>query len=101
MRDLEETLRKYADLAVHVGLNLQRGQAPLVRCITESAYRAGARFVETLWGDEALQLARFRLAPPDSFDETSRWLGGVLLQHVEAGDAVLSIYANDPDLLKE
>ena len=118
MLDLEETLRTYADLTVHVGLNLQHGQrllvigplanggvsleaAPLVRRISESAYRAGASFVETLWGDEALQLTRFRLAPRESFDETSRWLGGALLQHVEAGDAVLSIYANDPDLLKD
>ena len=74
--------------------------APLVRKVTESAYRAGARYVEALWGDEALQLARFRHAPRDSFGEFSAWLPDALLKHAQAGDAVLSIYANDPDLLK-
>lgn len=118
MRDLELTLRSYADLAVKVGLNLQSGQrllvigplanggvsleaAPLVRLIAESAYRAGARLVEVLWGDQALQLARFRLAPDDSFGEFSRWLPDALVQHVDHGDAVLSVYANDPDQLKD
>jgi aminopeptidase len=117
MRDLADTLHAYADLTIRVGLNLQPGQrliiigplanggvsleaAPLVRSLAETAYRAGATLVETVWGDEALQLARFTLAPPDAFDATSRWLGPALLEHVQAGDAVLSIYANDPDLLE-
>jgi aminopeptidase len=75
--------------------------APLVRCVAESAYKAGAQFVETLWGDEALQLARFKCAPRDSFDQFSAWFPDALTQHVHAGHAVLSIYANDPDLLKD
>lgn len=117
MQNLEQVLRAYADLAVSVGLNLQPGQrlliigplanggvsfhaAPLVRRIAESAYRAGTRLVETLWGDEAMLNARFRHAPSDSFDETSRWLPDALAAHVEAGDAVLSVYANDPDQLR-
>lgn len=116
MRDA--MLRTYADLAIHVGLHLRAGQrlliigplanggvsleaAPLVRAITESAYRAGARTVEALWGDEAMQLSRLRLAPRDSLDEYSRWLPQALVEHVEAGDAVLSVYANDPDQLKD
>jgi aminopeptidase len=113
----QDTLRAYGELAVKVALNVQPGQrvlilgplanggvsleaAPLVRCIAESAYRAGAEYVEALWGDEALQLARFRHAPRDSFDSFSSWFPGALVKHVEAGHAVLSIYANDPDLLK-
>lgn len=116
MRDA--MLRTYADLAIHVGLNLRAGQrlliigplanggaaldaAPLVRHITESAYRAGARAVEALWGDEAMQLSRLRLAPRDAVEEYSRWVPDVLVQHVDAGDAVLSVYANDPDQLKD
>src|SRR3990172_11057215 len=118
MRNLQAILRAHADLAVKVGVNLQPGQrllvigplanggvaleaAPLVREIAASAYRAGARLVEALWGDEALQLARFRLAPRDSFDETSRFLPAALVEHADAGDAILSVYANDPDQLKD
>ena len=115
--ELDQTLQKYGELAVRVALNLQPGQrllivgqlanggtsleaAPLVRAVTESAYKAGARFVETLWGDEALQLARFRYAPRDSFDQFSSWFPRALNDHVHEGHAILSIFANDPDLLK-
>lgn len=114
--DLERALHAYAELIVHVALNLRRGQrlvilgpltyggvsfeaAPLVRRVAESAYRAGACYVEAVWGDEALTLGRFAHAPRDSFDEFSRWLPPALVEHVEAGDATLSIFANDPDLL--
>jgi len=114
---LDHMLGVYGELAVRVALNLQPGQrllilgplanggtsleaAPLVRAITESAYKAGAELVETLWGDEALQLARFRYAPRESFEQFSSWFPDALTGHVHAGHAVLSIYANDPDLLK-
>jgi aminopeptidase len=112
----DDGLRRYAELIVRVALNLRRGQrlliigplayggvsfeaAPLVRAVTGAAYAVGASYVEALWGDEALTLTRFAAAPADSFDQFSRWLPKALVEHVEAGDATLSIYANDPDLL--
>jgi aminopeptidase len=111
------SLESYADLAVRVALNLRQGQrlliigplvsggvsleaAPLVRQIAASAYRAGAELVEPIWGDEPLQLARFHHARPDTLDQFSAWLPAALTEHVKAGHAVLSIYANDPDLLQ-
>jgi aminopeptidase len=117
MTDFGPSLPTYADLAVKVGVNLQPGQrlliigplanggasleaAPLIRHIATSAYRAGAPLVEALWGDESLQLIRFQSAPRQSFDQYSNWLPKALVEHVEAGHAVLSVYANDPDLLK-
>jgi len=110
-------LETYAELAVRVALNLQPGQrllilgplmnggvsldaAPLVRHIAASAYRAGADLVEAIWGDEQLQLARFRNARPDTFSNFSAWLSNALAEHAEAGHATLSVYANDPDLLQ-
>src|SRR6185295_10674701 len=74
--------------------------APLVRHIAASAYRAGAQLVEVLWGDELLLLSRFAHAPRNSLSDFSSWMPKALTDHVEAGHAVLSIYANDPDLLK-
>src|SRR5207245_5933258 len=62
---------------------------------------AGARMAETLWGAEALLTVRFKRAPRDSFAESSAWLPKALVEHIEAGHAVLSIYANDPDQLKD
>src|SRR5580704_17968330 len=116
--DLDQQLQQYADLTVRIGLNLQPGQrliiigplanggvaleaAPLVRHIAAAAYDVGVRLVEPIWGDEAMQAVRFGHAPRNSFDEHSACLAQTLVQHVEAGHAVLSIYANDPDQLKD
>src|SRR5262252_4301428 len=118
MSDREQRLQAYGELTVRVGLNLRPGQrlliigplssggvsleaAPLVRHIVASAYRAGAALVEVVWGDEAMQLLRFQHAPRDSFGEFSAWLPKALFEHAEAGHAVLSVYANDPDQLKD
>jgi aminopeptidase len=114
--DLQHQLETYGELAVKVALNLQPGQrliilgplaigvsfeaAPLVRQVAASAYRAGAPLVEVLWGDEPLLLTRFAEGPR-SLGEFSAWIPKALTEHVEAGHAVLSIYANDPDLLRD
>src|SRR4249920_3176583 len=87
----DEKLERYGELAVRVALNVQPGQrlliigplmnggvsleaAPLVRHIAASAYRAGAELVEAIWGDEGLQLARFRNAGRETFGQFSTWL---------------------------
>ena len=85
--DFHKMLKKYADLIVQVGLNLQSGQrllitntkssnngvsiqaASLVREVVASAYEAGARYVQVLWDDDLVQRIRFQKAPGDSFDE--------------------------------
>jgi aminopeptidase len=113
----EQEFQRYADLTVRVALNLRAGQrlliigplmhggvsleaAPIVRELAASAYRAGAELVEPIWGDEALQLTRFRHAGADTFNAFSNWLPSALAEHAQAGHAVLSVYANDPDLLE-
>ena len=113
----DDLLRRYADAAVTAGLNLRPGQrlliigprttggvslevAPLVRALVSSAYRAGAPLVEVWWGDEDLALARLAEAPGESFSLFSAWQPNALVEHVEAGHAVLSVYANDPDLFR-
>jgi aminopeptidase len=111
----DEMLQRYADAAINAGLNLQAGQrlmiigprttggvspevAPLVRQLVRSAYRAGSPLVEVLWGDEELPLIRINEAGDESFSQFSEWQPKALVEHVEAGHAMLSIYANDPDL---
>lgn len=116
--DFERRLEIYAELAVKIALNVQPGQrlmiigplanggasleaAPLVRKIAAFAYDAGAPLVEAIYGDEALQLIRFMHAARSSLSEYSAWLPDALVKHVEGGHAILSVYANDPDLLKD
>ncbi|MFN3391787.1 MAG: aminopeptidase, partial [Meiothermus ruber] len=75
----EHYLDSLAKVAVHVGLGLQEGQellitapieaVPLVRKITEYAYKAGSPLVSVLYDDEAAHLLRFQHAPEASFDK--------------------------------
>ena len=115
--DFERKLQIYAELAVRVALNVQPGQrvliigplanggasleaAPLARQIAAAAYRAGSPLVETIYGDEVQQLLRFQHAERETFSTYSAWLPKALTEHVAAGHAILSISANDPDLLQ-
>jgi aminopeptidase len=117
--DFEQMLAKYAELTVKVGLNLQPGQrllvkgdalvtngvslhmAPLVQRIAAVAYQGAARLVDVIWGDEQLQLARFRHAPRDSFTEFPTWQANAALEYAQRGDAFLTILADNPDLLTD
>ncbi len=109
--DFESKLQKYADVIVRAGLNLQPGQklvimapvqtAVLVRKVAASAYQAGCRFVDVLWNDEQVVLARYQYAPRDSFEEYAAWMPQALQSYVNEGAAVLSLLAADPDLLKD
>ena len=75
---------KLANLAVKVGLGLQKGQnliitaplesLPLVRKITEHAYKEGAGIVTTLFSDDELTLSRYKYANNDSFNVAADWL---------------------------
>ena len=80
----EARLDRLAEVAVRVGLGLRPGQelvltapleaAPLVRRITDHAYKAGASLVTPIYGDDEAVLARFRHAPDESFDTAPAWL---------------------------
>lgn len=105
-----DKLQNLADLAVKIGVGLQPGQrllirapiesAPLVRRVTEAAYKAGARLVDVVWADDALTLLRFQHAPRDSFEEYPDWHVAALMDIAGRHDATLSVMATDPDLLK-
>lgn len=115
--DFEKNLDKYAEVVIKVGLNLQSGQrlligapifaetyapielAPLVRLIVRKAYQLGARFVDVMWVDNQLQPIRYKYAPRDSFEEFPSWRTDLVYNMAKSGDAILVIYAENPDLL--
>ncbi|MEE9377055.1 MAG: aminopeptidase [Candidatus Lokiarchaeia archaeon] len=115
--EFEKNLDKYAKVIIKVGLNLQPGQrlligvpifsdtyapielAPLVRLIVAKAYQIGARLVDVMWKDEQLDLIRLQNAPKNSFEEYSTWRIEAGIKIAKAGDAILVIYAENPDLL--
>ena len=105
----EARLDRLAEVAVRVGLGLAHGQevvltapldaVPLVRRITEHAYRAGASLVTTLLSDEAATLARFQHAPDDAFDAAPAWLFEGMAVAYRGGAARLAIAGANPSLL--
>jgi aminopeptidase len=105
----EARLDKLAEVSVRVGLGLAPGQelvltapldaAPLVRRITEHAYKAGAKLVTALFSDEESTLARFQYAPDDAFDYAPAWLFEGMAAAFEGGAARLAIGGEDPSLL--
>lgn len=107
----QERLNELAKVAVNVGVGLQRGQElvmtapvdalPLVRLITEQAYKAGASLVTTLYSDDQTTLQRFRFAPDDSFDKASGWLFDGMATAFRSGAARLAVLGEDPSLLSE
>lgn len=104
-----ERLDRLAEVAVKVGLGLAPGQElvmtasvdalDLSRRITEHAYRAGARLVTTLLSDDRATLARYRLAPEESFDTAPGWLFDGMAAAFRGGAARLAIVGEDPSLL--
>jgi aminopeptidase len=102
-------LDRLAQVAVRVGLGLEPGQEvvmtapiealPLVRRITEHAYRAGASLVSTFLSDEEATLMRFRHGRDESFDTAASWLYEGMAAAYKAGAARLAIVGEDPSLL--
>ncbi len=110
MNQFEQNLEKYAELAVHVGVKVEKGQtlvinAPLpaaefVRRIAEKAYEAGAKNVHVEWQDEKLTRIKYEKAPDEAFAEFPMWKAKGYEEMAENGAAFLSIYSPNPDLLK-
>lgn len=118
IKDFDKKLDLYAQLIVKVGLNLQAGQklvangksftrgvaleaAPLMRRIAHHAYLAGAKLVDVIWDDPELIMERIKYAPADSLDEFPTWRTRGLAEYVSAGNAMLTVYAEDPDFYKK
>ncbi len=102
-------LEKLAEVAVKVGLQLQRDQdlvitapiaaLPLVRLVTKHAYMSGAGLVTTFYADEEATLARYAFASEESFDRASGWLYEGMAKAYANGAARLAIAGDNPLLL--
>jgi aminopeptidase len=105
----EEKLDRLAEVAVQIGLGLRAGQElimsapiealPLVRRITEHAYKAGALLVTTFYSDDPSVLARFEYAQDASFDYAPTWLQDGIASGFRSGAARLAIAGANPALL--
>lgn len=117
IKDFDKKLDKFAELIVKVGINIQPGQklivngknfnrgvgleaAPLMRLVTRHAYKAGAKLVDIIWEDPNQTIERLKFAPKDSFEEYPSWRTRAMEEYLSEGNALLTIYADDPDRYK-
>ena len=102
-------LDKLGEVAIKVGLQLAEGQdllitapmtaAPLVRRITEHAYKAGAGLVTTIYSDEQATLMRYKYGNDASFDKAAGWLYSGMAEAFKANTARLAISGDNPLML--
>ena len=102
-------LDRLGEVAARTGLNVAPGQqvimtaplhaVPLVRRITEHAYKAGASLVSTFYSDEQTTLARYQYGAEDTFDTAAGWLAAGMAEGFRAGAARMAITGSNPVLL--
>ncbi|GAB4539084.1 MAG: aminopeptidase [Anaerolineales bacterium] len=107
-QEFNAMLKKYADVVVKVGLNLRSDQrllvrgliedAPFIRAVTESAYKAGARYVDVSFSDEKTGRIRLEHAAEDSLSDLPDWMLTRYEEFAKRGDAQLAIHSSDPNL---
>jgi aminopeptidase len=105
----DQKLDRFAEVAVRIGLNLGDGQEllisapveamPLVRRITEHAYKAGSKLVTTFYSDDPAILARYQYAKDPSFDYAPTWLQDGIAAAFRSGASRLAIAGANPALL--
>ncbi|WP_058308755.1 aminopeptidase [Gracilibacillus massiliensis] len=104
-------LKKYAQLALRTGVNLQKDQgllvqAPIeaiefVRIVVKEAYQIGAKNVHVEWKDDDLTYLKMKHAPMEVLETFPKWRKDAMIGMVKDGYAVLNIYGENPDLLKD
>lgn len=110
LQDFDRSLQKYADLALHVGINLKEQEGliisvnefglPLARIISAKAYAMGAKHVELVFNDDPIVLGRYKNARESVFDHFPEWKSNTFVSMYEDHYHHLFLSAPDPELLK-
>ena len=108
---MQDLLKKYAELVVKVGVNLQPDQllvinspiecAEFARLIAKAAFEAGAHDVVVSWGDEQLAHIRYAGGKKEIFTEFPEWKVRFYQDYAEQGAAFVSIAARNPEIFKD
>jgi aminopeptidase len=112
VRDQKTRLERYAELAVHVGANVEEGQvvtigalvehAELARALARAAYEAGARYVEVFYRDAHVRRAMIEAAPAETLSWSPPWLLERMRYLGDEHSAQIAISGDpDPDLLAD
>ena len=107
----EKILRKYAELAVREGVNVQKGQPLIINasvrdwqfveyCV-EYAYKAGAKSVDVKWGDENVSHMHYEYQSAETLSEVPDWrVERTRYEHANKA-CYLSIDSDTPGLMAD
>lgn len=106
-----DILKKYAELVIRIGVNLQENQllvihspitcADFVHALAEEAYSAGAYDVAVNWNDEEFSHIRFRRVYMERLKDFPAWRKFFYDDHAARGAAFISIAAENPDIFSD
>ena len=101
-----ETLDKFADLVLQVGVNLQVGQGLEVACptskrevavaFTRAAYKLGAKIVRIRWSDEEVERLNYECAQLSALTDVPKWFVDGKMDLVKNGFCYVAISAENP-----
>ena len=105
----DKLLRKYAELIVRTGANVQAGQVVrltasveqyrFAELLTEECYKAGAKKVNVEWTSDALNRLNFTYADEEVLSEVLPWEEEKMKQMVKDLPCRIFIVSDDPDAL--
>jgi len=107
---LEARVRRYAELVVRIGANVQPGQDVVVLCqvehaetaraVAREAYRAGASRVEVRYGDQHVRRAAIELGPQEMLGRSPEHLLAQVRSWRETKPALIQLTGDpEPELL--
>jgi len=109
---LDDHKKRYAELLIKLGVNLQAGQClwittelahrEFARLAVEAAYAAGAKYVHVDWSDPVSNKYRFTLSTPENLEYVPEWQLALFRQMVDEAWARLVIAGEEyPNLMDD
>lgn len=107
----ETQLKKYAELLVKMGLNVQKGEpvyisatidaSEFVHLIVEEAYKVGAQDIKVSYLDDRLTQLKYKYEPESYFEDVKQYLIDERMDYLNKKAGFLSIVSSSPDNLKD
>ncbi len=106
----KQLLKKYAELVIKKGVNLQKGEILVLRApvlardfaleTVKSAYRSGAKRVEVLWTDEEVSKMDLKYCSKKTLSTVPEWIKSRYDYYVDERIVFLAIRSSNPEAFK-
>lgn len=106
----DEQKKRYAQLIIRFGLNLQKGQNLIIRASIEShdfvqliakeAYQAGVKEIFYWRESDELKLLKYQMTPEETIGKYPQWIADGYTEVLKNNCATLYLDGHDPELFK-